>query len=125
MKKEIQELTMLAPLLKDLATNSHSTVLSAKGQRILFEARNLLNDYLEDLACSYILKSIGVKPTKKLVSKLRKEFTEGNYHWPIEAVISIDYSLFDPDRELINRPEIDELYTLEHYQEFAKQIVSR
>lgn len=96
----------------------------AYGGGALNKARNELLDYMEIIAGRYILQSIGADYGLKQVKKLLKEFSEANYHFEIEAVIGLNHSLIDPQRKLINRPEIDELYTLECYQEFAKQVMN-
>lgn len=123
--RQQKELIELVPAFETVNAKRNELVESGSyGGGTLNKARNELLDYMETVAGRYILQSIGADYGLKQVKKLLKEFSEANYHFDIEAVIGLDYSLIDPQRKLINRPEIDELYTLEHYQEFAKQVMN-
>lgn len=125
LRRQRKELIDLIPAFETVNAKRNELVESGSyGSGALNKARNELLDYMEIIAGRYILQSIGADYGLKQVKKLLKEFSEANYHFDIEAVIGLDYSLIDPQRKLINRPEIDELYTLEHYQEFAKQVMN-
>lgn len=123
--RQQKELIELVPAFETVNAKRNELIESgAYGGGALNKARNELLDYMEIIAGRYILQSIGADYGLKQVKKLLKEFSEANYHFEIEAVIGLDHSLIDPERKLISRPEIGELYTLEHYQEFAKQVMN-
>lgn len=124
LNRQRKQLVGLVPAFETLNTKRSNIVAPDYVTESLYRARNELLDYMSKVACQYILTSIGVRISRKRTSELQKEFQEANYHFDIEAVIGLDYSLIDPQRKLINRPEIDELYTLECYQEFAKQVMN-
>ena len=125
LSRQQKELMELIPAFETVNAKRNELVESgAYGGGALNKARNELLDYMEIIAGRYILQSIGADYGLKQIKKLLKEFEEGNYHFAIEAVIGVDHSLIDPERKLISRPEISELYTLEHYQEFAKQVMN-
>lgn len=123
--RQQKELIELVPAFETVNAKRNELVESGSyGGGALNKARNELLDYMETIAGRYILQSIGADYGLKQVKKLLKEFSEANYHFDIEAVIGLRHSLIDPQRKLINRPGIGELYTLEHYQEFAKQVMN-
>ena len=125
LSRQQKELMELVPAFETVNAERNELIESgAYGGGALNKARNELLDYMEIIAGRYILQSIGADYGLKQVKKLLKEFSEANYHFEIEAVIGLDHSLIDPERKLISRPEIGELYTLEHYQEFAKQVMN-
>ena len=125
LNRQRKELMELVPAFETVNAKRNELVESgAYGGGALNKARNELLGYMKILAGRYILQSIDADYGLKQVKKILKEFPEANYDFEIEAVLGLDHSLLDPERKLISRPEIGELYTLEHYQEFAKQVVT-
>lgn len=124
LSRQRKELLDLAPTFEAMNIRLFNNMATDYVAESLCRARNNLLDYMGQMACQYILTSIGVRVSRNRIKQLQKEFEEANYHFEIEAVAGLDYSVINPQRKLINRPEIDELYTLEHYQEFAKQVMN-
>lgn len=112
-KKEIKELRELAETLESVSRVWQNDTEDKE----LSRSRAALLDQSQLTACKIVLQMIGVRATKKRIRMLKKQFTEEDYHHPVEAILNVDYMLDYPKFKINLGPD-----ALSSYKQLAQDI---